>query len=142
MSRNGRVHLYCRVSSAGQVDNTSLATQEAACRAWCAERNLAVVSVASDALTLVAITAVLFITSPFVTIFAIVLFGGLVFGVQQLLRRRQYRLGEEMAEAGLEAWQFLLPGLDGFREARLTRVPGCSSTASSARGCAAPPPRE
>src|SRR5690606_24798030 len=23
-------------------------------------------------------------------------------------------------EAGLEAWQFLLPGLDGFREARLT----------------------
>ncbi|WP_173921755.1 ABC transporter ATP-binding protein [Agromyces sp. Marseille-P2726] len=85
---------------------------------------LAVVSVASDALTLAAITAVLFVTAPFVTVFAIVLFGGLVFGVQQLLRRRQYRLGEEIAAAGLEAWQFLLPGLDGFREARLTSSSG------------------
>ena len=44
----------------------------------------------------------------------------LVFGVQMMLRRRQYRIGEELAAAGLEAWQFLLPGLDGFREARLT----------------------
>jgi ABC-type multidrug transport system fused ATPase/permease subunit len=40
--------------------------------------------------------------------------------VQMLLRRRQYHIGEELAAAGLEAWQFLLPGLDGFREARLT----------------------
>ena len=81
---------------------------------------LGVVSIVSDGLVLVAITVVLALASPAVTIFAVVLFGVLVFGVQLLLRRRQYRIGEEMAEAGLEAWQFLLPGLDGFREARLT----------------------
>ena len=81
---------------------------------------LGVVSIISDALVLVAITGVLAITSPAVTLFAVVLFGVLVFGVQLLLRRRQYRVGEELAAAGLEAWQFLLPGLDGFREARLT----------------------
>jgi DNA invertase Pin-like site-specific DNA recombinase len=48
MSENNRVHLYCRVSSAGQEDNTSLATQEAACRVWAAERGLTVASVARE----------------------------------------------------------------------------------------------
>ncbi|WP_306895273.1 ABC transporter ATP-binding protein [Agromyces albus] len=81
---------------------------------------LGIVSTASDAIVLLAITCVLALTSPAVTLFAVVLFGVLVFGVQMLLRRRQYRIGEELAAAGLEAWQFLLPGLDGFREARLT----------------------
>ena len=46
--RESRVHLYGRVSSAGQEDNTSLATQEAACRAWAAERDLPVASVARE----------------------------------------------------------------------------------------------
>jgi ABC-type multidrug transport system fused ATPase/permease subunit len=81
---------------------------------------LGVVSIISDAVVLVAITGVLALTSLAVTLFTVALFGFLVFGVQILLRRRQYRIGEEMAAAGLEAWQFLLPGLDGFREARLT----------------------
>ncbi|BDZ54892.1 ABC transporter ATP-binding protein [Agromyces marinus] len=81
---------------------------------------LNVVSLVSDIVVLLGIVVVLLLTSVTVTIFAVVLFGVLVFGVQMLLRRRQYRLGEEVAAAGLEAWQFLLPGLDGFREARLT----------------------
>ena len=81
---------------------------------------LGVVSLVSDVVVLAAIVVVLAWTSLAVTLFAVVLFGVLVFGVQILLRRRQYRLGEELAAAGLEAWQFLLPGLDGFREARLT----------------------
>lgn len=81
---------------------------------------LGVVSLVSDVVVLAAIVAVLAWTSLAVTVFAVVLFGVLVFGVQILLRRRQYRIGEELAAAGLEAWQFLLPGLDGFREARLT----------------------
>ncbi|WP_400997745.1 ABC transporter ATP-binding protein [Agromyces sp. GXQ0307] len=81
---------------------------------------LNVVSLVSDIVVLVGIVIVLLFTSVAVTLFAIVLFGVLVFGVQMLLRRRQYRIGEEVAAAGLEAWQFLLPGLDGFREARLT----------------------
>jgi site-specific DNA recombinase len=40
-----RVHIYCRVSSAGQEDGYSLDTQEEACRAWAGERGLAVASV-------------------------------------------------------------------------------------------------
>ncbi len=40
-----RVAVYCRVSSAGQEDNSSLDTQEAACRAHAAERGWAVVAV-------------------------------------------------------------------------------------------------
>src|SRR3712207_6404267 len=40
-----RVHIYCRVSSAGQEDNTSLDTQEAACRRWADARGLVVISV-------------------------------------------------------------------------------------------------
>jgi ABC-type multidrug transport system fused ATPase/permease subunit len=81
---------------------------------------LGVVSLVSDLVVLAAIVVVLAVTSLVVTLFAVALFGILVFGVQVLLRRRQYRVGEELAAAGLEAWQFLLPGLDGFREARLT----------------------
>jgi ABC-type multidrug transport system fused ATPase/permease subunit len=81
---------------------------------------LGVVSLASDVVVLAAIVVVLAVASPAVTLFAVLLFGVLVFGVQMALRRRQYRVGEELAAAGLEAWQFLLPGLDGFREARLT----------------------
>ncbi|MDP9369421.1 MAG: recombinase family protein [Chloroflexota bacterium] len=40
-----RVAIYCRVSSAGQEDNSSLDTQEAACRACAAERGWVVVDV-------------------------------------------------------------------------------------------------
>src|SRR5215212_12028442 len=43
-----RVHIYCRVSSQGQEDNTSLGTQEAACLALAAERHLPVASVAHE----------------------------------------------------------------------------------------------
>src|SRR5215213_6716834 len=48
MSERSRVHVYTRVSSQAQEDNTSLGTQEAACRAWAAERSLAVASVAHE----------------------------------------------------------------------------------------------
>lgn len=41
-----RCRIYCRVSSSGQEDNTSLDTQEAACRAWAGERGLVIASVA------------------------------------------------------------------------------------------------
>ena len=54
------------------------------------------------------------------TLLTVALFAFFVFGLQQLLRGRQSRIGEEMAESSLEAWQFLMPGLEGFREARLT----------------------
>jgi site-specific DNA recombinase len=39
---SGRAVLYLRVSSLRQVDGTSLETQEASCKAWCAERDIVV----------------------------------------------------------------------------------------------------
>ncbi|WP_309127644.1 ABC transporter ATP-binding protein [Microbacterium sp.] len=81
---------------------------------------LAIVTLCTDVFVLVAIMAVLAVAEPWVTLFAVALFGMAVFGVQRLLRARQLRLGEAAAEAGLEAWQSLMPALDGFRETRLT----------------------
>jgi len=69
---------------------------------------------------LVAITAVLAVTAPVVTVLTVVIFGGFVVGLQRIFRKRQSQLGEVTSESALEAWQFLMPGLDGFREARLT----------------------
>ena len=43
--RAKRVAVYCRVSSSGQEDNSSLATQEASCRAYATERGWTVVAV-------------------------------------------------------------------------------------------------
>src|ERR671912_2196815 len=48
MTPTSRVHIYCRVSSQAQEDNTSLDTQEAACRSWAGERGLVVASVARE----------------------------------------------------------------------------------------------
>lgn len=81
---------------------------------------LATLTLCTDAFVLAAIIVVLLVSSPGVTLFAVALFGILVFGVQHLLRRRQMRIGENLAEAGLRAWQSLMPGLDGFRETRLS----------------------
>lgn len=79
-----------------------------------------VISLVTDVLMLAGIVLVLALTSPLVTLLTVVLFTVFVVGLQRLLRRRQTKVGEEIAEAGLEAWQFLMPALDGFREARLT----------------------
>ena len=81
---------------------------------------ISVVSLFTDILMLAAIVAVLAIAAPIVTIATVVFFTVFVVGLQHLLRGRQSRVGEEMAESSLQGWQFLLPGLDGFREARLT----------------------
>jgi site-specific DNA recombinase len=45
MNDGNRVAIYVRVSTSGQEDNYSLATQEAACRAWCQERGHIVAAV-------------------------------------------------------------------------------------------------
>ncbi|WP_251454273.1 ABC transporter ATP-binding protein [Microbacterium sp. Marseille-Q6648] len=81
---------------------------------------LGIVSLGTDTLMLAAIVTVLAITAPVITLMTVVLFVVFVLGVQRLLRGRQSRIGEEMAEAGLQSWQYLMPALDGFREARLT----------------------
>lgn len=90
---------------------------------------LGVIGMISDLLMLVAVVAILFITSPLATLTAAAFFAVLLGGVQALLRKRQARIGEELSEGALQTWQFLLPALDGFREARLT-----TSASSFVRG--------
>lgn len=81
---------------------------------------MAALSLLTDFILLAAITVVLAITAPLVTLVTALLFAVFVLGLQRALRRKQSRIGEEIAESGLEAWGFLLPALDGFREARLS----------------------
>jgi ABC-type bacteriocin/lantibiotic exporter with double-glycine peptidase domain len=81
---------------------------------------MAVLSLVTDFMLLAAITIVLALTAPVITLATVLLFGVFVLGLQRALRNLQSRIGEEIAASGLEAWGFLLPALDGFREARLT----------------------
>jgi ABC-type bacteriocin/lantibiotic exporter with double-glycine peptidase domain len=81
---------------------------------------MAVLSLFTDLLLLAAIIVVLAWTAPVITLVTVVLFAGFVFGLQRSLRNLQSRIGEEIAEADLQAWGFMMPGLDGFRETRLT----------------------
>lgn len=81
---------------------------------------MTVLSIVTDTLTLIAIVVVLALTSPGITLLTVVLFGAAVVGLQLSLRRVQSRIGEESAESNLQAWSYMMPALDGFREARLT----------------------
>ena len=85
---------------------------------------LAVVSVASDLFVLAAILGVLLITAPLVTLFTLFFFALLIGGTQRVLKKWLTSAGEQAADAWLRGWQFLLPSLDGFREARLTSSAG------------------
>ena len=81
---------------------------------------LAVTALFTDGLVLVALAAVIAVVSPTVMVVTAVIFGVLVFGAQRALRNRQSHIGEEVSASALQSWQYLLPALDGFREARLT----------------------
>lgn len=81
---------------------------------------MTVLGIVTDTLTLIAIVVVLALTSPGITLLTVVLFGAAVLGLQMSLRHVQSRIGEESAESNLQAWSYMMPALDGFREARLT----------------------
>ncbi len=81
---------------------------------------LSMLSLITDLLLLGGIVLVLAITAPLVTLMTVVIFACFVFGLQRALRHKQALIGEELADASLEAWNYLMPGLNGFREARLT----------------------
>ncbi|WP_369045042.1 ABC transporter ATP-binding protein [Sinomonas sp. P10A9] len=80
---------------------------------------LGILSLAADALTLVAIGVVLFAVSPWATLLAVVLFLAMGWGTQAGLKHRYGVIGETMAQSDLDAWAALMPGINGFRESRL-----------------------
>lgn len=81
---------------------------------------LGVIGLLVDILTLIAVGAVLLVLSPLVAVFAVVFFTVLGWGVQAALKSRHRKIGQVLVDADFEAWTALRPGLDAFREARLT----------------------
>lgn len=81
---------------------------------------LGLIGMVADVLTLVAIGVVLFVISPFTTVFTVVLFSALGWLVQRSLKSRQVRIGQAVLQSELEAWNALMPAVNGFREARLS----------------------
>lgn len=85
---------------------------------------LGLLGMVADLLTLVAIGVVLFVVSPLATLFSVIFFFAIGWGSQRTLRSRHQRIGLEIAQTDLDAWTALMPGVDGFREARVTSSAG------------------
>lgn len=81
---------------------------------------LGLLSLLSDALVLIMLALVLLIASPLATLFAVVFFALATWSIQAVLKRRQISAGRQYVDADGEAWAAIMPGLDGFRESRLT----------------------
>ncbi|WP_307608929.1 ABC transporter ATP-binding protein [Pseudarthrobacter sp. W1I19] len=81
---------------------------------------LGLLGMLADLLTLAALAVVLFVVSPLATLFCVVFFFAIGWGSQRALRARHRLIGQEIAQTDLDAWTALMPGLDGFREARIT----------------------
>lgn len=83
---------------------------------------LGLMSIVAEALTLLAIGAVLVITSPVAAALGIAFFGILGLVLQRVLRRAQHDVGHAMGEADVRSWRSLMPVMQGFRELRLAGV--------------------
>lgn len=83
---------------------------------------LGLITLLTDGLTIMLILVVLFLVSPWTTAGVVVFFGVTMFVTQSLLKRRQQQIGEEIAEYEAFAWNAVLPGINGFRESRVTRT--------------------
>lgn len=81
---------------------------------------LGLLSLLSDALVLVMLALVLLAASPLATLFAVVFFAIATWSIQAILKQRQIRAGKQYVDADGDAWAAIMPGLDGFRESRLT----------------------
>lgn len=81
---------------------------------------LGIMGLLVDVLTLIAVGSVLVVLSPMVAVFTAVFFSALGWIVQAALKSRHRKIGMTIAETDLDAWNALKPGLDAFRELRLT----------------------
>jgi ABC-type multidrug transport system fused ATPase/permease subunit len=81
---------------------------------------LGLIGMVADVLTLAAIGVVLLVISPLTTVFTVVLFSLLGWLVQRSLKTRHTQIGQAILQSDLDAWTALMPGVNGFREARLS----------------------
>lgn len=85
---------------------------------------LGYLSIVPDLLTIVAIALVLTFVSPLATVIAVVFFLIITLGLQWRLKTVHRSIGEELAESDLQAWNALMPGVNGFKESRLSGTTG------------------
>lgn len=81
---------------------------------------LGLIGMMADVLTLAAIGVVLLVISPVTTFFTVALFSFLGWLVLRSLKRRHTQIGQAILRSDLDAWTALMPGVNGFREARLS----------------------
>lgn len=91
----------------------------------------ALITVAVDAITLLALLVALVVVSPLATLVAIVFFGGSAFVIQWALKGRVRRIGERIQAENHLSWGFITPILDGFKEVRLAQAGGRFTTGYS-----------
>jgi site-specific DNA recombinase len=118
-----RVAVYCRVSSAGQEDNSSLATQEASCRSYATEQGWEVVAIYRDVFTGAAV-----FERPGLTELRTAMRGGafnvLLVHALDRLSRDQNHLGLVLTEAehaGV-AWDSVTEDIDDSPTGRILRA--------------------
>ena len=78
------------------------------------------IGILADVLNILMIGTVMLIVSPGAAGFIVVFFGGTMLITQRVLRSRHQRIGEEIAESELQAWNALMPSVNSFRESRLS----------------------
>ncbi|MGY5318333.1 ABC transporter ATP-binding protein [Neomicrococcus lactis] len=83
---------------------------------------LGLITLLTDGLTIMLILIVLFLVSPWTTVGVVIFFGLTMALTQSLLKKRQQEIGEEIAEFEAFAWNAVLPGINGFRESRVTKT--------------------
>lgn len=81
---------------------------------------LGYLTIVPDLLSILAIAVVLLFVSPLATLIAMLFFSVITVGLQWRLKRVHRSIGEELAEGDLQAWNALMPGINGFRESRLS----------------------
>lgn len=85
---------------------------------------LGYLSIVPDLLSIIAIAMVLLFVSPLATVIAVIFFSSITLGLQWRLKKVHRNIGEELAEGDLQAWNALMPGINGFRESRLSGTTG------------------
>lgn len=85
---------------------------------------LGLIGIVADLLTFLAILTVLVMVSPLATLFTIAFFVPLGWLIQRGLRSRHLEIGRVITRSDLDAWNALMPGLNGFREVRLSSSAG------------------
>ncbi|WP_167516445.1 ABC transporter ATP-binding protein [Pseudoclavibacter terrae] len=81
---------------------------------------LGILTLVADLLTLAALALVLLVVSPLATLVAVLVLATASLLVQRSMKPALMKASEDIASADISGWAALMPGLDGFREARLT----------------------